>query len=755
MANDQAPRRLGKWTRRGLITAGVVAGGALVVGVAIRPGHRAPRLHSLVADDEEALLNVWLKIAPDNRVTAIVPHAEMGQGTHSTLAQMLADEMDAHWDLVAVQEAPAHEEYANYALGKGFLLGDADLPKALVGTVDGAFLQLSQAMNLQVTGGSTSVRTTGLHAMRVAGAAARQMLAEAAAATWQVPASQLVLCDSLVSHAASGREAPYAEFAAAAAAIAPPAKPKLKSAQEFRLIGKTAPRLDIPAKVDGSAKFGIDASVEGAKVATVLASPVFGGSVQMLDDKPALATPGVAKVLNLGDAVVVVADGYWQARQGLAALSVQWTSADEAVSQDSIFAQFGADLSQAEVEDGGETEVSQGDVDAAIEASARRLEAEYRVPYLAHAAMEPLNCTIWLRDGTCDVWTGTQNPLGNRAAVAEILELDVANVHVHNAYLGGAFGRRFYDDYVRQAARVAKAMPGTPVQLIWSREEDIRQDRYRPAVISRFRGGLDDAGHAVAWSNIYVNKEEPGEAPRIPYAIANQRIRHVASPTHVPFGVWRSVDHSQHGFFTESFIDEMAAAAGEDPYQFRRALLANHTKHRTVLDVAADAANWSLPTAPNQGRGIALQQSFGTIVAQVVELTVASTGKVSVQRVVCAVDAGFAVNPDGLIAQMESGIVYGLSAALYGEITIENGRVKQSNFHDYPVLRIDEMPTIDTVIVNGGGPLGGGGEPGTPPLAPALANAIYAAIGVRVRELPLAKHDLARLGALAAAPRAT
>ena len=748
MANDETPRRLGKWTRRGLIAAGVLAGGVFAVGVAIRPGHRAPRIRPLVASDDEALLNVWLKIARDNRVTAIVPHAEMGQGSHSTLAQMLADEMDARWDMVDVLEAPAHEEYANYALGKGFLLGDADVPSALVGTVDGAFLKLGQSMNLQVTGGSTSVRTTGLHAMRVAGAAARQMLGEAAAATWQVPLDQLVLQDSRISHAASGRDAPYADFAIAAAALTPPAKPQLKSLNEFRLIGKAAPRLDIPAKVDGSAAFGIDAAVDGMKQATVLASPVFGGSVKALDDRRALATPGVVKVLNIGTAVVVVADGYWQARQGLAALDVQWAAADETVSQDAIFTQFANDLSQAEVEDGGETEISTGDVEAAIGASARRLEAEYRVPFLAHATMEPMNCTIWLRDGSCDVWTGTQNPLGIRAVVAEILGLEDAAVKVHNAYLGGGFGRRFYDDYVQQAAAVAKAMPGTPVKLIWSREEDMRQDRYRPATVSRFRGGLDDAGQALAWSNIYVNKHEPAEAPHIPYAIANQQVRHVASPTHVPFGVWRSVDHSQHAFFTESFVDEMAVAAAADPYRFRQSLLANAPRHRKVLDAAAEAANWDSPTAPEHGRGIALHESFGTIVAQVVELAVADGG-VRVQRVCCAVDAGFAVNPDGLVAQMESAIVYGLSAALYGEISIENGSVKQSNFHDYPVLRIDEMPAIDTVIVNGGGALGGGGEPGTPPLAPALANAIYAAIGARIRELPLAKHDLATLAAAA------
>ena len=741
MPEAKERKRMGKWTRRGLITAGIVAGGAFVVGVAIRPGHRAPRLRPLVAEGEEALLNVWLKIAPDNRVTAIVPHAEMGQGVHSTLAQMLADELDAHWRLVDVQEAPAHEEYANYALGKGFLLGEADIPGALVGTVDGAFLKLSQAMNLQITGGSTSVRTSGMHAMRVAGAAAREMLAEAAAAAWQVPAGELVLRDSRISHPASGRNADYAEFAAAAAELSPPAKPRLKTPDQFRLMGTSAPRLDIPAKVDGSALFGIDAKVDGMKVAAVRACPVFGGAVAAIDDQQALQVRGVEKVVNLDNAVAVVADGYWHARKGLDALTVEWaTNGLEDVSQDGIYAQFANDLARAEVEDSGDTEVSVGDVDAAMTDAARRLEAEYRVPYLAHAAMEPLNCTVWLRDDGCDVWTGTQNPLGARASVAEIVDLDAADVTVHNAYLGGAFGRRFADDYVRQAAKIAKAMPGAPVQLVWSREEDIRQDRYRPAVVSRFRGGLDADGNPVAWSNIYVDKHEPAEAPLVPYAIANQLIRNVPSPTHVPFGVWRSVDHSQHGFFTESFIDELAVAAGKDPYRFRRDLLTGSPRHRRVLDAAAEAADWGAPTPAGSGRGIALQESFGSLVAQVVEVTVRG-GKVRVERVCCAADVGFAVNPDGLIAQMESGIVFGLSAALYGEISIEQGRVKQSNFHDYPVLRIDEMPEVTTVIVNGGGPLGGAGEPGTPALAPALANAIYDATGERIRRLPVANYD--------------
>ena len=735
---DSKPR-LGKWTRRGLITAGVVTGGALIIGVAIRPGHRAPRIRDLVANDEEALLNIWVKIAADNRTTAILPHAEMGQGVHTALAQMLADELDADWRLVDVLEAPAHEEYANYALPRGFLFGDADIPRALVGTVDGAFLKITQAMDLQITGGSFSIRATGLHGMRVAGAAAREMLAKAAAASWDVSERDLVLKESHISHPPSGRSASYAEFAAAAAHFAPSSKPRLKDPKAFTLIGTSVPRVDIPAKVNGSAAFGIDAQLPGLKIATVRGSPVFGGRVASINDKDALALPGIERIVDLGNAVAVVADGYWHASRGLAALKVEWsTGGRETVDQAAVFAQFDSALALAEVEGGGDVEVDQGDVDAGLLAAARRIEAEYRVPFLAHAAMEPLNCTAWLHDGVCEIWTGTQNPLGVRGAVAEAVGLEPSAVKVHNAYLGGAFGRRSVHDYTVQAARIAQAVRA-PTKLIWSREEDIAQDRYRPAVTSRFRGALDAAGNPIVWTNLYVNKHEPAEAPRIPYAIANQHIASVPSPTHVPFGVWRSVDHSQHGFFTESFMDELAVAAGKDPYRFRRDLLSHAPRHRKVLDAAAEEAGWGKTLDEGRGRGIALQESFGSIVAEVVEVRI-DAGNLRVERVVCAVDVGYAVNPDGLIAQMESGIVYGLTAALYGEISLERGRVRQSNFHDYRMLRIDETPVIETVIVDSGGPLGGAGEPGTPPIAPALANAIYDAVGVRIRELPVAKH---------------
>ena len=473
------------------------------------------------------------------------------------------------------------------------------------------------------------------------------------------------------------------------------------------------------------------------KVATIRRAPVFGGRLLGVDDSRAVAMPGVERVVALPDAVAVVADGYWHAQRGLAALDVQWSGdGREAISQDDIYAQFRRDLDAAGA-DGGDVEAGEGDIGESLAGAAQRLEAEYEAPFLAHATMEPMNCTVWPHDGVCDVWVGSQNPLGVRTTVADVLELEPDNVTVHNGYLGGGFGRRVYPDYAEQAAQVAKAVGG-PVKLIWSREEDMAQDRYRPATISRFRGGLDDSGRPVAWANLYVNKHEPAEAPRIPYAIENLRIASVASPTHVPFGFWRSVDHSQHAFFTESFIDELATLAGADPYLFRRDLLSRAPRDRDVLDAAAERTGWGAPLTAGRGRGIALHRSFGSIVAEVAEVTV-DAGGVRVDRVVCAVDAGFAINPDGLIAQMESGIVYGLTAALYGEITIRDGAVAQSNFHDYPMLRIDAMPTIEVVIVNSGEALGGAGEPGTPPIAPAVANAVFAATGQRIRRLPLSR----------------
>jgi len=732
---------MGKWTRRAFISAGVLTSGVVIFGVAVRSGNRADKVRDLIAKDDESVFNVWVKIAPDNTVTAILPHAEMGQGVHTTLAMMLAEELDADWDRLEVVEAPADKEYANYALGKGFVLGDADVPAFLIDTIDGVFLTIMQAMDMQITGGSSSVPMTGQQGMRVAGAATRAVLLEAAAKSWNVPVAELSASKSHVRHEKSARTAPYSEFAQQAAALSLPPKPRLKTPDEFTLLGTDVQRIDVPAKVDGSAMFGLDATPPGMKYATVKASPVFGTNVESVNEASIQAMPGIRKVINLGDAVAVVADGYWQAKQALDRLEVKFEeNGNETVEQSEIYHQFATDMDAATVNNDEIADLEIGDARNALAGADTVIEAEYRVPYLAHAAMEPMNCTAWVHDDICEIWTGTQNPLGFAAEVANALEMDLENVHLNNAYLGGGFGRRAFPDYTIQAAKIA-AEVAYPIKLIWSREEDMRHDHYRQASISRFTAGLDGDGKVTAWINQYVDKYDPVEAPYPPYDIDNQYIHYAESGTHVPWGFWRSVDHSLHAFFTESFIDEVAIAAGEDPYQYRHNMLAGQPRIQKVLDLAAEKSNWDQPLPENWGRGIAVHKSFGTIVAQVVEVEVVA-GQVLPRRVTCAVDAGFAMHPDGMKAQMESGIIYGLTAALYSDISIRHGAVAQSNFHDYEMLRMNESPEIETYIINSGEKIGGAGEPGTPAIAPALVNAIYNATGKRIRELPVKMHDL-------------
>lgn len=733
---------MSKWSRRAFLSAGVLAGGVVVFGIAIRPGNRARKVAGLIASPDETVFNVWLKIAPDNTVTAIIPHAEMGQGVHTTLAMMLADELDADWSLVRMQEAPAHKEFANYAMARGYTIGDIDFPAFLVDTVNGFFLTASKVINMQITGGSAATSATGQHGMRVAGAAARAVLLAAAADEWGVNASELTVRKSRIYHDASGRAGSFAEFAPNAVDISPPLAPTLKDRDQYTIMGTDVARLDIPHKVDGSAMFGIDATLPGMKYATVRASPVFGNTVQTVNEASIQGMPGIRRVVNLGDAVAVVAEGYWQAKKAVDQLDVTFSrSNNDAVEQSDIFASFAASMDDAVAVGNEITDFAQGNTTNALATAASVVEAEYRVPYLSHATMEPMNCTAWLHDGMCELWTGSQNPLGFAAEVAHALDMDPQFVVLHNQYLGGGFGRRAFPDYAIQAARIAAEVP-YPVKLIWSREEDMRHDHYRQASISRFKAGLDDRGRPLAWINQYVEKHDPKEAPYIPYGIEHQHIHFTKSATHVPYGIWRSVDHSLHAFFTESFTDELAHAAGQDPYEYRRNLLADAPRFRKVLDTAAQESGWDRDLPRGWGRGIAIHKSFGTIVAEVIEIEVVN-GKVRPHRVVCAVDAGFAMHPDGMRAQMESGIVYGLTAALYSEISIRRGAVAQSNFHDYPMLRMHEAPEIETHIINSGESIGGAGEPATPVIGPALTNAIFNATGKRIRTLPVSLHDLA------------
>lgn len=736
--------RAAKWTRRGFIGAGVLAGGALLIGVGVRPGNPVGKLEPVVAGGEgEQLINSWLKIDADNIVTAIVPHCEMGQGAHSVLAQMLADELDADWSLVRVMQAPTDGSYVVTDTIRGFVApGTLDAPDWLEPTWNGLFTRIGQLADGLITGGSSSIRATGQHTMRIAGAAARQMLVGAAAKAWGVPAAEISTANSILSHKASGRSAPYAQFAAAAAEQDMPQTPALKAPKDYRLMGTDAPRTDIPAKVNGTASFGIDAVIPGQTMtyAAVRRVPVPGTRVAKMDAGAAKAMPGVLQILNMGDFITVVADSYWQAQQALNAITAEYTAPESAIrsSQDQ-FARFAAALDEAG-DTGGKEVIGHGDVPTAMQSAAKTISAEYQVPYLAHAPLEPMNATVWVRDGQCEIWTSTQVPLFARSAAAKALGLSKDDVTVHHPLLGGGFGRRLETDYVVMAARIGQAT-GYPVKMIWSREEDTQKGLFRCADMSRFSAGLDAQGRLTAYNNVFTQRHDPADACDCAfYDIPNKSIRVAEAELHLPFAAFRSVDHSQQAFFIESFIDEAAQAAGRDPLDFRLAMLGKSPRHKAVLEKVAAMANWGTKPAAGWGRGIALTESFGSIVAEVVEVDMTS-GKPRLTNVWCAADPGFAMNPDGFRNQMEGGIVFGLTAALYGEISLKDGAVEQGNFHDYRLMRLDECPAITVEIINGNHEkLGGAGEPGLPPAAPALANAIFAATGKRLRALPIAKH---------------
>lgn len=722
------------WSRRGFIgagaIAGITAGGALMVGIAIRPGDRTEDLSAYVTNGDEHLITTWVKIASDNTVTAIIPHGEMGQGVHTALSAMLAEEMEADWDAMKIIEAPAEKDYANFVLAREFIFGSANVPTVLFDTVNGAMLAAAKSMNMQITGGSTSVRFTGTGAMLTAGAAAKELLLSAASKQWSVSISELRAEKGFIYH--NDKKAPFSEFAEIAATLKPNLKPKLKKRNEYQLIGKSLPRVDIPSKVDGTAIFGIDATVSGMKYGTVKAAPVHGQKVKVMDASLAKKMPGVYGIYNMEDYIAVVADGYWQAKNALDVIDVTWTNNETKNIDDGIiFEQYRNAIKTRK----GKTLHKSGNTKKLINESASFYEAEYTVPFLAHACMEPMNATAWYRDGKCDIWAGTQNPLGTRQVTADTLDIDIDSVTVHTAFMGGGFGRRANPDYTNQAAQISKKS-GVPVKLIWSREETTQQDFYRPSALGCFKAGLDVNGIPVAWESKFVHDMDPPEASAVIYDIPNVKAQYMESPSHIRVGAWRSVDHTQHGYFTESFIDELASNAGIDSYEFRRRLLKTKPRHLNVLDTAAKMAGWGKALPDGHAQGIAIVESFMSIVAQVVTVDI-SSGVPRVVNVACAADAGMAINPNGFIAQMESGIIFGLSAALYGEITISNGSVDQSNFYDYRMVRMDDAPSIDVEIITSDNRIGGAGEPGTPPIAPALVNAIYKASGQRVRNLPI------------------
>ncbi|NKB35043.1 MAG: molybdopterin-dependent oxidoreductase [Pseudomonadales bacterium] len=730
-----------KMNRRRFILAGAVAGGGVLIGYSATRPTRHRRANAELVQGTERFVTSFIKIDPSNEVTIYVPHSEMGQGIHTALSMMAADELDADWEDINIEQAPAIDLFANGDLVKGFA-GEFGVPNFLMGLVNVSAFAVAELMNLQTTGGSTSVRYTGDTAMRTAGAAAREMLITAAANRWNVPTTELTTELSHVHHNASGRSFSYGELAADAALLEPPEDPVLKDRSQFNIMGKAISRNDIPAKVDGSAMYGLDAHSEDMLYAAIKLAPVFGTRLVSVDASEALAQRGVERVVELEDSVAVVADNYWRAKKALELVNATFEESDnENISSADIAARF----DRALAESNGSTDKEVGDAEAALENAADVIEANYRVPYLAHAAMEPMNCTVHIQGDRADMWTSTQDALSMRGRVASIAGLAEENVTFHQTYCGGGYGRRlpFNWNMIDHATLIAKEFD-VPVKTVFSREDDMQQDYYRPAVHNNFKAAFDANNNVTAWHSRFTGPIQVPGASHIPYGIEHQSIRVVDGDTHVPIAAWRSVDHSQQTFFTESFMDEVAHRAGVNPYQMRMDLLQEHPRHRKVLEVAAEAAGYGQNLPAGHALGIAVQESFGSFVAEVAEVSMDADNQPIVHKVTCAIDCGWAVNPDTVEAQIESGIIFGLSAALYGEITLENGRVAQGNFPDYEMVRMATSPEIEVHIVESGEALGGLGEPATPPIAAAVTNAIYILTGQRVRELPIKNHDFSR-----------
>jgi CO/xanthine dehydrogenase Mo-binding subunit len=667
--------------------------------------------------------NAFVRVGTDGKVTAIVPQAEMGQGIYTSLPMLVAEELEVGLDQIAVELAPGDDRaYANPVLG------------------------------FQMTGGSSSIRAF-YRPLRQAGATARTMLVAAAAQEWGVDASACRAERGTVVHPASGRRTTYGKLAVAAAKLPVPDDVALKDPTTFTLIGTPAKRLDTAAKVNGTAEFGIDVRLPGMKIATVAASPVLGGKVAGLNQSKALAIKGVRQVVRLDDVVAVVGDHMWAAKQGLAALDVRWDDGPNGgTSSSDLSPRFEAASHAA-----GAVARNDGDTTSAMARAARKLEATYQQPFLAHAAMEPLSCTVHVRPDGCEVWCGSQVQGRARATAAEVTGLPLENVVLHNRLLGGGFGRRLEHDYVTQAVRIAKEVEG-PVKVVWTREEDIRHDVYRPFYFDRISAGLDARGKPVAWTHRIVgssilahflppafknglDRDAVDGSAQLLYDIPAIRVEYVRHEEPVLRTTWwRGVGVTHNCFVIESFIDEIAAATKQDPVALRRDLLRKSPRALAVLDLAAKKSGWGGPLRPGHGRGVSFMYSrWDTYLAQVAEVEVAGDGEIRVRRVVCAVDCGTVVNPDTVVAQIESGVIYGISGALWGEITVRSGRVEQSNFSDYRVLRMSEAPSIEVHLVRNFEAPGGIGEPGTAGMAPALANAVFAATGKRIRQLPLEK----------------
>ncbi|RZI85330.1 MAG: xanthine dehydrogenase family protein molybdopterin-binding subunit [Rubrivivax sp.] len=738
--------------RRFLIIGSAVTGG-LMVGCAPDPHDRLGASNPVPAAGGEVSLNGWVKIAPDGQVTVAIARSEMGQGVMTSLPMLLVEELDARWEDVLVEQAPVAQLYANTALGLNVLPFSGDDDSLVARVARGGMQRLGYTLSLQITGGSSSIRDAW-EPLRLAGATARAMLIRAAAKRWGIDAAGCRTEAGHVVHPTTGAQLAYGALAQEAAALAPPDEVGFKDPAHYRLIGQPVKRTDVPAKVNGSAVYGIDIRQPSMLYAAILQSPVFGAAVASVDSSAATKMRGVVKVLQISDGVVVVADSWWRAKQALATLKVAYApSANDKLSSANIEQQFKQALSDQD----GFAFANRGDAQQALKSASKVIEATYWAPFLAHAAMEPVNCVAQVKDGRVAVWASTQSPSLAKWKAAQVAGVDGDQVTLHVPFLGGGFGRRLEVDMVEQAVAIAKALDGRPVKLVWSREEDMQHDMYRPAALSTFRAAIDAKGGVTAWTNRVASqsigldwmgrllpwaasdtpdKNQIEGAFDIPYAFDSVEVRQVRPQTNVPVGSWRSVGHSYNAFFTESFVDELAHALGQDPVAFRLARLGRHPRHKAVLEMAASKAGWGQPLRKGVARGVALHESFGSVCAQVAEVAIVDKA-LKVGRVVCVIDCGVVVNPDTVEAQMQSSIAYGLSAALFGEITIADGRVVQSNFHDYDAVRMVNMPPVETHIMRNTHAPGGVGEPGTPPIAPAVANALFALTGQRVRSLPI------------------
>ena len=709
-------------TRRDFVVASATVTGGLAITVMLPSFAEAATIGAqpFGPDASPHDINAFLAIEPDGSILIRSPHNEMGQGAITALPMIVAEELECDWAKVKVEYASAMRN-----LREHHVYGD------------------------MVTAGSRGVRTSW-RMLQQAGASARERLIAAAAQRWNVQPSECKAENSVVMHKTSGRSLNYAALVADATRIKLDTEPAIRTPDKYKLIGKSLLQLDTPLKVNGAAKFAIDTQIPGMVYAAINASPVAGGKLKHVDEGPVQGRRGVLQVVKLGDAVAVVADRYWRAKEALALLKPEWEVGEAGKSDSEQFAKLYRDTLEGPMVSAR----NDGNVDDVFSKGGKIVEAVYEAPHAAHVQMEPLNATAWFTSDTLDIWVGTQIPMGALRLAAAASGLKQEQINIHNCFLGGGFGRRGTNDEMRQAILVAKQV-GKPVKLLWTREEDMMHDRYRPQAAVKFRTALSDDGVPIAFDariavgsiqrSIGMSEVPSGIEPQAVegiantnYLIPNLRVGVMLKNTHIPVGFWRSVGSSQNAFFMESYVDELAHAAGQDPYKFRRALLMHRPDFIGVLDKIAEKGHWGKPLAARHGRGIAIHECYGTIVGQVAEVTVTQRGEVKVERVVAAVDCGHVVNPSIVEAQIEGGIIYGLSAALYGDLTIKDGRVQQINFDEYNMVRLADAPKIEVYLaLSGGKKWGGIGEPGTAPIAPAVANAVFAATGRRVRMLPL------------------